>query len=181
VDASFAKIKEDLGNVNVLVYNAGGGGFGIKPLDINPDAFRKSFETSCLGALLCSQAVLPDMLAASGGRSDKKGMLLFSSATSAFRGGANTAQFACGKFALRALSQSLAKAYASEGIHACHVRLDCILATPSYQEKHKEMFDAGKMADTDAVAETYYQLHLQSMLALSNEIDIRPNQEGWSY
>ena len=35
----------------------------------------------------------------------KKGTILFSSATSAFRGGARTAQFACGKHALRALSQ----------------------------------------------------------------------------
>lgn len=33
----------------VLVYNVGGGGFGISIMDIDPAAFAKSFELSCLG------------------------------------------------------------------------------------------------------------------------------------
>ena len=95
-------------------------------------------------------------------------------------GGATSAQFACGKFALRALSQSIAKAYGAHGIHACHVRLDCLLDTPKYQEKYKEMYEANKMGCTDDIADTYFAIHEQSPLGWSNEIDIRPFQEGWS-
>lgn len=67
----------------MLVYNCGGGGFGIPILDIDPDTFKSSFDASCVGALLCSQAVLPGMLASEGSGGfavNKKGTLIFSSA-----------------------------------------------------------------------------------------------------
>lgn len=183
VDAAFAKAKETLGTIDVLVYNAGGGGFGISILDIKPEEFERSFSMSCAGALYCSQAVLADMLAREGGGSHsvkKKGTLIFSSATSAFRGSSKTAQFACGKHALRALSQSIAKEFGSQGIHAAHVRLDCILDTPGYQQKMPDMYAQKRMGCTDDIAETYFALSQQSPLGWSNEIDIRPFQEGWS-
>lgn len=68
--------------VDVLVYNCGGGGFGIPILDIDPETFKSSFDASCVGALLCSQAVLPGMLASEGSgdfKVKKKGTLIFSS------------------------------------------------------------------------------------------------------
>jgi len=91
----------------------------------------------------CVAQVLPPMLASEGGgahRVKKKGTLIFSSATSAFRGSATTAQFACGKHALRALSQSIAKEYGKQGVHACHVRLDALLDTPAYRERYADMY-----------------------------------------
>ncbi|KAJ1458663.1 hypothetical protein M885DRAFT_512405 [Pelagophyceae sp. CCMP2097] len=183
VVSTFEKVRAELGFVNVLVYNAGGGGFGKLPMDIDSEDFKASFETSCVGALLCSQQVIPHMLASQGGggcRVPKKGTIIYTSATSAFRGGASTAQFACGKFALRALSQSVAKAYGQFGVHAVHVRLDCILDTPGYVEKMPDMFAENKMASTDDISQTYLDLVNQSPLAWTNEIDIRPFQEGWS-
>ena len=112
VKKAFAAVQTEVGRVDVLVYNSGGGGFGINILDIDPVAFVDSFKASCLGALLCSQAVLPGMLASEGTgdfKVKKKGTLIFTSATSAFRGSSGTAQFAAGKHGLRALSQSIAK------------------------------------------------------------------------
>merc|ERR1719414_706391 len=114
VNVAFGRAQAELGVVNVLIYNSSGRGFGISVLDVNPDEFKRSFDASCVGALLCAQAVLPPMLASEGGgdnRVKKKGTLLLSSATSAFRGGASTAQFACGKHALRALCQSIAREF----------------------------------------------------------------------
>ena len=95
------------------------------------------------GVAGCVAQVLPPMLASEGGgahRVKKKGTLIFSSATSAFRGSATTAQFACGKHALRALSQSIAKEYGKQGVHACHVRLDALLDTPTYRERYADMY-----------------------------------------
>mmetsp|Transcript_4765 Transcript_4765/g.8977 ORF Transcript_4765/g.8977 Transcript_4765/m.8977 type:complete len:254 (-) Transcript_4765:126-887(-) len=183
VQTQFAKAAADLGVINVLVYNAGGGGFGKSIMEIDPDEFVQSFQLSCTGALLCSQAVLPGMLASEGWGSHKvkkKGCILFSSATSAFRGSAKSAQFACGKHGLRALSQSIAKEYSQQGVHACHVRLDAILDTPGYQARMPEMYAADKLACTDDIAETYFAMYEQSPMGWSNEIDIRPFLEGWS-
>ena len=118
------------------------GGFGKGIMDIDPSEFVKSFEVSCLGALLCVQQLLPGMLASDGvgdGKFKKRGTFLFTSATSAFRGSAKCAQFAAGKHALRALSQSVAREYSAQGIHCCHVRLDCILDTPGYVTKYPAM------------------------------------------
>ena len=177
VSSAFEKVRNTLGPVRVLVYNCGGGGFGIEVMDIVPENLIRSFNVSCLGALLCTQQVIPDMLKFDG---KKKGTILYSSATSAFRGGAKTGQFACGKHALRALSQSVAKGYGSRGIHACHVRLDCVLATPSYKERFPEMHATDRLASTDDIAETYVSIHEQSPMGWTNEIDIRPYTEAWS-
>jgi NAD(P)-dependent dehydrogenase (short-subunit alcohol dehydrogenase family) len=179
VSAAFQAVRGTLGNPSVLVYNAGGGGFGIEPMDIDPEELVRSFRISCVGALMCSQEVIPGMLAAETG-SKKKGTILFSSATSAFRGGAKSAQFACGKHALRALSQSIAKAYGSRGIHVCHVRLDCMLDVPTYRQRYADMYRADKLASTDEIANTYFAISEQSAMGWTNEIDIRPYTEGWT-
>jgi hypothetical protein len=60
------------------------------------------------------------------------------------------------------------------------VRLDCQLDTPGQQAGQPEAHAANKLACTDDIAESYFNIHAQSMLGLSNEIDIRPFQEGWS-
>ena len=57
VAKSFTQVQAELGTVEVLVYNCGGGGFGIPVLEIDPEEFVRSFEASCLGALLCAQQV----------------------------------------------------------------------------------------------------------------------------
>lgn len=43
---------------------------------------------------------------------------------------ANFATFAAGKFALRALSQSLAKEFGPRGVHVAHVIIDGLVDTP---------------------------------------------------
>ena len=52
---SFAAAAADLGVINVLVYNAGGGGFGKTVMEIDPKEFIQSFNISCVGALNCVQ------------------------------------------------------------------------------------------------------------------------------
>lgn len=43
---------------------------------------------------------------------------------------ANFASFAAGKFALRALSQSIAKEFGPKGVHVAHVIVDGLVDTP---------------------------------------------------
>jgi NAD(P)-dependent dehydrogenase (short-subunit alcohol dehydrogenase family) len=150
VDATFEKIVSDLGAVSVLVYNVSDSPKGLRTtvLEIAPEDFLASFNLNCLGALLCTQAVLPRMIAAEGTVSNakgvaKKGTILYTSATSAFRSTAKSAQVACGKAALRMLSQAVAKEHGKQGVHAVHIRMDCTFESP----RNEKLFTAGGMGE----------------------------------
>ena len=199
VDATFEKIFAELGTVCALVYNVSDSPKGLRQaiLDIDPEELTASFNVNALGALLCTQAVLPKMLASEGWVATptskgvaKKGTLLYTSATSAFRSTAKSARLAAGKAALRAISQSVAKEYAKQGIHAVHLRMDCTFESARNQsvftsvgmgETYGKMAGGRKLADIDALAETYYAMYVQSPMGWTNEIDLRPFQEEWTY
>ena len=166
-------------------------------LDIKPEDYVASFNISALGALLCTQAVLPSMLASEGWVVTptskgvvKRGTILYTSATAAFRSGAKSARAAAGKMPLRALSQSVAKEYGKQGIHAVHLRMDCVFESPGNQ-KRMEGFGMGewyasataanKFATVEDLADAYYAMHMQSPMAWTNEMDLRPFIEDWTF
>jgi NAD(P)-dependent dehydrogenase (short-subunit alcohol dehydrogenase family) len=87
--------------------------------------------------------------------------------------------FAClatGKFALRALAQSMARELGPKGIHVAHVVVDGQIATPNaramWPDRPLETFLA-----PDAIAELYWQLHTQDPTCWALEIDVRPCME----
>ena len=105
---------------------------------------------------------------------------MFSSATAALRGSAAFPLYAIGKFGLRALAQSLAKAHAGDGIHVVHMRLDCDLDVPVMRDLYGDDNDQAGLADPDAVADTYWWVHRQPPAAWSNEVELRPFSETWT-
>ena len=120
----------------------------------------------------------------------KKGTILYTSTSSAFRSTAKTLRLAAGKMAVRALSQSVAKEYGKQGIHAVHIRMDCTYESPRNEalfaqmgmaEMYKTATGANKLATVADLAETYYALHEQPPTAWSNEIDLRPYTEDWTF
>ena len=133
------------------------------------------FQGEVVGAVAAAKAVLPAM------RERGQGSVFFSSATAAFRGSASYGLYSIGKFGLRALSQSLTKAYAKDGIHFAHFRLDCDLDVPVMKELYGEKYDPAVLADPDGVAEAYWLTHLQPRSAWSNEVELRPYTETWTY
>lgn len=56
--------------------------------------------------------------------------LLITGATASVKGSANFGSFAAGKFALRALGQSLAREFGPRGVHVAHVIVDGIIDAP---------------------------------------------------
>lgn len=56
--------------------------------------------------------------------------LIFTGATASLKGSAQFASFAAGKFALRALAQSLAREFGPKGIHVSHVIIDGVIDIP---------------------------------------------------
>ena len=164
-----------LGEASVLIYNVRGYYAPKPPLELRYDELALNYQEEVIGALAAAKAVVPAMISAGGGT------LIYSSATAALRGSRSNPLYALGKFGLRSLSQSLAKAYAAQGIHVAHVRLDCALDTPDVREAYGDRLKPEEMSKTDDVAETYWWIHCQPRSAWSNEVELRPHTEDWTY
>ena len=169
VRETFARVREELGPPDVLVYNAGAFQMG-GVLELVPSAFEHAWRVNCLGALLAARVVLPDML--KGGR----GTLIFSGATASIRGSARFAGLAVGKFGLRALAQSMARELGPLGIHVAHVIIDGAIDTPRVRSMLAGR-DPHTMLAPKAIAETYWNLYTQDPTAWTQELDMRPSAE----
>ena len=175
IEKALATIATQMGEIEVLIYNARGSFASREPLELTYEELEDNYRLEVVGALASAKSVLPAM------RARGKGSVFFSSATAAYRGSATHALYAIGKFGLRALSQSLAKAYSKDGVHIVHVRLDCDLDMPLMREIYGDEFDSSQMANTDDVAKSYWWVHQQPRSAWSNELELRPYTEEWTY
>jgi len=158
----------------VLIYNPRGALTFKPPLDVTPDELRDVLSLEVIGAFAAAKTVLPKMIERG------RGTILFSSATAALRGSARNLLYAAGKFGLRGMAQSLAKAYAAQGVHVAHVRLDCALDVPLVKDLMGSKYDKRRTADPDDVARSYLWIHQQPRSAWSNEIELRPYTEDWT-
>ena len=175
VEQALNNVASEIGEVEVLIYNARGEFARRDPLDMTYAELEEIYRVEVVGAFAAARSVLPAM------RKRGAGSVMFSSATAAFRGSATHPLYAIGKFGLRALSQSLAKAYSKDGVHVVHMRLDCDLDVPLMRERYGDNCENAHLADPDAVAQSYWWAHKQPKSAWSNEIEIRPHTENWTY
>ncbi|KAK4416222.1 hypothetical protein Salat_2447700 [Sesamum alatum] len=172
-----------LGFVEVLVYNA------YHPVSWTPtsftgirlDHFEKSLAVSSVGAFHCAQQVLPGMV-------DRgRGTILFTGCSASLNGIAGYPDLCCGKFALRALSQCLAREFQPLGVHVAHVIIDGIVGAPrssmpstSHQRSSSSVGEQQQSGggdgymDPDVLAQTYWQLHVQDRSTWTQEMDLRP-------
>src|SRR5688572_31835164 len=58
--ATFKRVRDDMGDPEVLVYNAGSGIWGDVE-NITPSEFESAWRVNALGALLAAQQVIPAM------------------------------------------------------------------------------------------------------------------------
>ncbi len=169
VAAAFTRVRDTLGDPAVLIYNAGSYAAG-GILEMEPARFETAWRANCFGGFLAAREVLPAMLEAGAGT------ILFTGATAALRGGAGFAGLAVGKFGLRALAQSMAREFGSEGIHVAHVVIDGQIGTPLAHERQPERPKETFLAPAD-IAEAYWQLYRQPRTTWTQELDLRPHLE----
>jgi len=137
--------------------------------ETSSEDFELAWKSMALSAFNVFQAVLPGMT------KQGKGTILVSGATGSLRGGENFSAFASAKFALRGLTQSVAREYQKQGIHIAHIILDGILDTLNSRKLHS--LDLSDMMATDEVAQAYLQLIQQKPSAWTHELDLRPTNE----
>jgi NAD(P)-dependent dehydrogenase (short-subunit alcohol dehydrogenase family) len=171
VTKSFAAIRKDLGEVETLVFNAGGGVFADVE-NITPEQFEASWRVNAYGALLCAQAVIPAMKKAG------EGAIVFIGATASRRGGPRSAAFAPAKAAQRALAESMARSLWPEGIHVSLIVVDGVVDLPRTRARVPDKPDSF-FIKPEGVAETAFQLSRQDRSAWSFEVEARPFGETW--
>ncbi|MCJ1258077.1 hypothetical protein MMC24_005907 [Lignoscripta atroalba] len=179
VKEAFGKIEGEFGKdvgVAAAVFNVGGR-FIRKPfLELSLEEFETGYEANGRGGFLFSQHALP-LLLRSLPSSPYPPTLIFTGATASLKGSATFASFACGKFALRALAQSLGREFGPQGVHIAHAIIDGVIDIPRTKEWTFDKPDAKISAD--AIADAYWHLHTQPRTTFTHELDIRPYVEKW--
>ncbi|KAI9803438.1 MAG: hypothetical protein M1833_000957 [Piccolia ochrophora] len=179
VKKAFGQITTEFGDgLAAAVYNVGGK-FVRKPfLDLSYEEFEAGWDANGRGAYNFSQQVLP-LLAKSPESRTHPPTLIFTGATASVKANASMASFATGKWALRALSQSLAKEFGPQGVHVSHAIIDGVIDVP-----HTKGWEVGggkpdAKISSEAIADSYWHLHTQPRSTLTWEVDIRPWVEKW--
>jgi NAD(P)-dependent dehydrogenase (short-subunit alcohol dehydrogenase family) len=169
--SAFAQIRNKLGVVTSLIYNAGAGSWGTIE-EISVASFEANWKVNALGALLASQQVIPAM------KESGFGNIVFVGATASRRGSAKTAAFSPAKAAQRALAESMARHLWPFGIHVSLIIVDGIINIPSTRNKMPDKNDDFFVNPAD-IAATIYHLCTQHRSAWSFEVEARPFSETW--
>ena len=171
----FARVEREVAPIEVVVFNIGANvRFPIAEMTVR--VYRKVWEMAALAGFLTGREAARVM------QPRERGTILFTGATASLRGAAGFAAFAGAKHALRALAQSMARELGPRGIHVAHIVIDGAIDTAFIAENFPQRYALKSQAgilDPEAIAESYWQLHLQPRSAWTHELDLRPWMESF--
>ena len=171
VQRTFAAIREQLGDPEVVIYNAGSGVFGSFD-DVTAADLETSWRVNTLGMFLVAKQVVPAMKQAG------RGSFVVVGATASRRGAARTVAFAQAKMAQRALAESLARHLWPAGVHVSLIVIDGVVDLPRTRKMMPGKPDTFFVAPDD-VAATAAFLAAQPRSAWTFELEARPFGENW--
>lgn len=171
--ARFVATAEEQGPLELVLHNAGSNRRDAF-LDLAAGDFEMLWREHCLGGFLTGRESARRMVPRG------RGTILFTGATGSLRGSAYFAAFAAAKAGLRATAQSMARELGPKGIHVAHIVIDggiegdrLLSVFPGRQnEKGPE-----GLLSIEAIADTYWQVHVQQRSAWTHEMDLRPWSE----
>ncbi len=170
---SLARRVSELGQLEVGVFNAGNAD-RAPSLELTVEAFEQAWRSSTLAGFVFGREVIKSLVPR------KQGALFFTGATASLRGKPPFAAFAAAKAGLRSLSQSFAREFGPQGIHVAHIVIDGGIDGERLRSRAAErVARAGVdgLLNLEAIAEVYFQLHLQHRSAWTQELDLRPYKE----
>jgi NAD(P)-dependent dehydrogenase (short-subunit alcohol dehydrogenase family) len=171
VASAFAAVRAELGDVDVLVYNAGSGVWGNIE-DVSAADFEAAWRVNTLGSFLVAKQVVGPM------KSRKKGNIVFIGATASRRGVPRTTAFAPAKAAQKSLAESMARHLWPAGVHVSIVIVDGAVDLATTRQRMPDKPDTFFIKPDD-VADTVLWLTRQHPSAWSFEVEARPFGESW--
>lgn len=147
VDAAFTRVESDLGQVSVLVLNA-----GIYPIvpfeDTTREVWDRTIAINLTGAFLCARRALPNMRVAGYGR-----IVAIGSSAGKAGGKRSVAAYAASKAGVMTLMKSIANEYAKDGITA-NALAPALIDTPMIADTRELVayIPVGRFGRVDEVA-----------------------------
>jgi NAD(P)-dependent dehydrogenase (short-subunit alcohol dehydrogenase family) len=169
ITVAFSAIRKEVGEPDVLLYNAGSGTFGAIT-EITPEQYEADWRVNAFGAFVAAKEVAPAMIARG------RGTMLFTGASAGLKAGAKSVSFGPAKFAMRGLAQSLARDLGPQGIHVAWINVDGSIDIPGARGL-KPSLQEDDFLKPDAIAETYWHLAHQDSSAWTMELEVRPFKE----
>ncbi|ABC35190.1 oxidoreductase, short-chain dehydrogenase/reductase family [Burkholderia thailandensis E264] len=172
-----------LGTLRAAVFNAGNA-VRAPTLELSVAQFESAWRTNVIGGFLFAKAALEQLLDAGDGApgDETPRSLLFTGATASLRGRPPFAAFASAKAGLRSLAQTLAREFGPRGIHVAHAVIDGGIDGERLRGAAPEraaQAGAAGLLSPDAIADSYWQLHVQHRSAWTQELDLRPCDEAF--
>ncbi|KAJ7457386.1 hypothetical protein FB451DRAFT_1341919 [Mycena latifolia] len=135
-------------------------------LEVTPDEVQESLNTNVAAAFSFSrEAILKFKENTTDAENPNRGTLIFTGATASMRGNTMTSAFSIGKFGARGLSQSLAKEFGKDDIHAI---IDGRACSPASKSPRGDNPPSGLSPESIA-----------QKSAWTWELDLRPAHEKW--
>jgi NAD(P)-dependent dehydrogenase (short-subunit alcohol dehydrogenase family) len=163
----FQSVERDIGQPNVVVYNASGRARGpiteIEPVDV-----ERALSVGAYGGFLVAREAAKRMLA------QGSGTILFTGASASVKGFANSSVFAMGKFALRGLAQALARELHPKNVHVGHIVIDGGISVDGAGRPGANDRGPDAWLHPDEIAKAYLALHRQHRTTWTWEIELRP-------
>ena len=176
ISQAFAQVREQAGDPNVLVYNAG----YLEGRDLPPDKellehipvelFDTAQHISSRGPFLVAKEVLPAM------RERGAGSFFISNNAASLRGRKRlTGQsLYYPRVMMRTLAQVLTEEYSEHGVHVANVVIDGLIDSPGTRALPLAQQRPEVVMNPVKIAEAYYYLHTQDKSCWTHELQLTP-------
>ena len=176
ISQAFAQIREQAGDPNVLIFNAG----YLEGRDLPPEKelleyipvelFDTAQHISSRGPFLVAKEVLPAM------RERGAGSFFISNNAASLRGRKRlTGQsLYYPRVMMRTLAQVLTEEYSEHGIHVANVVIDGLIDSPGTRALPIAQKRPEVVMDPVQIAEAYYYLHTQDKSCWTHELQLTP-------
>lgn len=176
ISNAFAQIREEAGEPDVLVYNAG----YLEGRDLPPEKellehipiemLETAQHISVSGPFLVAKEVLPAM------RERGEGTILFSNNSSSLRGKKRyTGQsLYYPRVMMRTLAQALTEEYSEYGVHVANVVIDGTIDSPGTRAMPRSQQNPELLINPVKIAEAFYYLYTQDKSCWTHELQLTP-------
>ena len=176
ISEAFAQVRDQAGDPDVLVYNAG----YLEGRDLPPEKellehipfemFETAQHISSSGPFLVAKEVLPAM------RERGEGTILISNNASSLRGKKRyTGQsLYYPRVLMRTLAQALTEEYSEYGVHVANVVIDGTIDSPGTRALPRAQQQPDLLMNPVKIAEAFYYLHTQDKSCWTHELQLTP-------